>query len=109
MNTLMKTSSATLIVSLLSFCLATRAAAQSSNTAHPGGKLPGDVAVQLVQIAGGFVDPIDVTSPHDGTGRLFVCERPGTIRIIKDGKVLDEQFYSNRPNPMFQFLEEGLY
>lgn len=89
---------------------AAMAAAQPSNTAHPGGKLTGNVAIQLVEVAGGFVDPIHVTSPKDGTGRLFVCERPGLIKIIgKDGKVMDEPFYNNQANTSFQFLEEGLY
>ena len=85
-------------------------AQQPEYTAHPGGKLPGNVAVQLVEVAGGFVDPINVSSPHDGTGRLFVCERPGVIRIIdKNGKVMPEPFYDNRSNTNFQFLEQGLY
>ena len=77
--------------------------------ARPGGKLPGDVKVQLVEVAGGFVDPIHVASPRDGTGRLFVCERPGVIKIIKNGKVMDEAFYDNRSNVAWQFLECGLY
>jgi glucose/arabinose dehydrogenase len=82
----------------------------AGNTARPGGKLPKNVAVQLVEVAGGFVDPIHVASPRDGTGRLFVCERPGVIRIVdKNGKVMDEPFYDNKANTMFQFLEEGLY
>lgn len=79
------------------------------NTALPGGKLPG-VAIQLVEVAGGFVDPVHVTAPKDGSGRLFVCERPGIIKIIgKDGKVLPEPFYNNQANTLFQFLEVGLY
>src|SRR4051812_31436118 len=83
---------------------------QPPNTAKPGGKLPGNVAIQLVEVAGGFVDPIHIASPKDGTGRLFVCERPGTIRIIdKNGKVLDDPFYNNQANTSFQFLEQGLY
>ena len=83
---------------------------RTPNTALPGGKLPGNPAIQLVEVAGGFVDPIHVASPRDGTGRLFVCERPGTIRIItRDGKVLDEPFFSNLQNTAFQFLEQGLY
>ena len=56
--------------------------AEWGNTAKPGGKLPNDVKVQLVEVAGGFVDPIHVTQPKDGSGRLFVCERPGVIMII---------------------------
>ena len=56
--------------------------------AQPGGKLPGNVAIQLVKVADGLVDPIHVASPKDGSGRLFVCERPGVIRVIKDGKVI---------------------
>ena len=83
---------------------------QPPNTAVPGGKLAGNAAIQLVEVAGGFVDPIHVASPKDGTGRLFVCERPGVIRIInKQGKVLDEPFFDNVQNTFFQFLECGLY
>ncbi|HEY2584706.1 MAG TPA: hypothetical protein VGI81_02950, partial [Tepidisphaeraceae bacterium] len=99
----MKPSLGTIAVGLLAACLSTgttfgqaansgspggggtdRTAApqQPPNTAEPGGKLPGNVAIQLVEVAGNFVDPINVSSPHDGTGRLFVCERPGVIRII---------------------------
>jgi glucose/arabinose dehydrogenase len=85
------------------------AAPQAPDVARPGGKLPGDVKVQLVEIAGGFVDPIHVASPRDGSGRLFVCERPGVIKIVKDGKVLPDVFYDNRANTFFQFLECGLY
>jgi glucose/arabinose dehydrogenase len=127
----MKPSLGTIAVGLLAACLSTgttfgqaansgspggggtdRTAApqQPPNTAEPGGKLPGNVAIQLVEVAGNFVDPINVSSPHDGTGRLFVCERPGVIRIIdKNGKALPEPFYDNRANTNFQFLEQGLY
>ena len=62
-----------------------------------------------MEVGSGFVDPIHVASPHDGSGRLFVCERPGRIRIIKNGQVLSEPFYENTANTLFQFLEEGLY
>ena len=77
--------------------------------AQPGGKLPGNVAIQLVKVADGLVDPIHVASPKDGTGRLFVCERPGVIRIIKDGKVLSKPFLDIKDKTLSSFLEEGLY
>jgi glucose/arabinose dehydrogenase len=102
--------SVALLAASASFAAAQNQNQQAMNTARPGGKLPKDVKVQLVEVATGFVDPIHVASPRDGSGRLFVCERPGIIRIVdKNGKLLDEPFYDNRANTMFQFLEEGLY
>ncbi len=83
---------------------------QAIQVARPGGRLPGDVKVQLVEVAGGFVDPVHVASPRDGSGRLFVCERVGRIKIVtREGKVLDEFFYDDMKNTLFQFLECGLY
>ena len=83
---------------------------QDLPVARPGGKLPGNVAIDLVEVAGGFVDPIGVSCPPDGSGRIFVCERPGIVRIIdKNGKVLPEPFYDDMSNTFFQFLECGLY
>src|SRR5512132_536189 len=102
--------SVALLAASASFAAAQNQNQQAMNTARPGGKLPKDVKVQLVEVATGFVDPIHVASARDGSGRLFVCERPGIIRIVdKNGKLLDEPFYDNRANTMFQFLEEGLY
>ena len=39
---------------------------------QPGGKIPGSVPIALVKVADGLVDPIDVSAPNDGSGRLFV-------------------------------------
>lgn len=77
--------------------------------AQPGGKLPGNPAIQLVKVADGLVDPVHVASPKDGTGRLFVCERHGIIRIVKDGKLLDKPFLDIRDKTISSFLEVGLY
>ncbi len=70
------------------------AVAQSdATTVQPGGDLPGDPSVQLVKVADGLIDPINVQSAHDGSGRVFVLERTGTIRIIDgEGNLLDEPF-----------------
>lgn len=47
----------------------------------------------LTPIASGFVRPNYVTSANDGTGRLFVVEQRGTIRIIESsGRVVPEPF-----------------
>lgn len=50
--------------------------------ATPGGTLPNNPQVQLVKVAGGLADPVNLTSAYDGSGRLFVVERVGRLRII---------------------------
>lgn len=76
---------------------------------QPGGKLPGNVAIKLVKVVDGLVDPIHVTAPKDGSGRLFVCERNGLVRIVKDGKLLPKPFLDLKDRTLSSFLEEGLY
>jgi uncharacterized repeat protein (TIGR01451 family) len=52
-----------------------------------------DVEITIDQIvASGFTHPVQVTHAGDGSGRLFVVEQPGTIRVIEDGTVLDTPF-----------------
>ena len=46
----------------------------------------------LVKIAEGFDRPLYVTHAGDGSGRLFVVEQAGLIRIIQDGLVQAEPF-----------------
>ena len=46
------------------------------------------VQVDLVPVASGFTSPLDIEEAGDGSGRLFVVERAGTIKIIQSGNVL---------------------
>ena len=77
--------------------------------AQPGGKLPGDVAISLVKVADDLVDPVSVAAPDDGSGRVFVIERPGVIQIIKDGKKLKKPFLDIKDKTISSFLELGMY
>jgi glucose/arabinose dehydrogenase len=78
--------------------------------AQPGGKIPGITAVQLVKVAEGFVDPMRVVSPRDGSGRLFVVERHGVVKLVKpDGSVAKKPFLDIRSEVVSSFLEQGLY
>ena len=81
---------------------------QAASVAQPGGDLPGEPAIELVQIADGLIDPINVTGVPDGSGRLFVLERVGTIRIIQDGQLLEEPFLDISSQVKIDFLEQGL-
>lgn len=40
------------------------------------------------EIAGGLDRPTDITSPRDGSGRVFVLEQVGRIRIIQNGQLV---------------------
>jgi len=84
--------------------------------ARPGGTLPGDPAIALVKIADGFNDPVGVSSAFDGTGRLFVVERVGRVKVVtQDGTVLPEPFIDlTKSNPLGTevqtvFVEQGLW
>ncbi|HOI12721.1 MAG TPA: PQQ-dependent sugar dehydrogenase [Methanoculleus sp.] len=49
--------------------------------------------VGLDPVAGGFTMPVALASPDDGTGRLFIADLPGTVRVIDaDGRLQDEAF-----------------
>jgi uncharacterized protein (TIGR03437 family) len=48
--------------------------------------------IRLVPYASGFRQPTHVTHAGDGSGRLFVTEQRGSVRIIRNGAVLPEPF-----------------
>ncbi len=105
-------------VALLSTATAWAAEAPKSPdaVAKPGGTLPGDANLVAVKVAEGFADPTNVASAGDGSGRLFVTERVGRVKIVdKDGKVKDEPFLDlTKINPLGNdvqtgFVEQGLY
>ena len=77
--------------------------------AQPGGTIAGAVPIALVKVASGLVDPIHVAAPHDGSGRLFVCERHGLVRVIKNGELLPKPALDLKDKTLSSFLEEGLY
>jgi glucose/arabinose dehydrogenase len=83
--------------------------AEDPKPVQPGGKLPKPVAIQLVKVADGLVEPVHVACPKDGTGRVFICERPGVVRIVKDGKLLKRPFLDIKDKTVSSFLEQGLY
>lgn len=58
----------------------------------PAASTPTSVTWPKVSLSGRFNQPVQVTNAGDGSGRLFVSERTGRIRIIKDSTLLEQPF-----------------
>jgi glucose/arabinose dehydrogenase len=58
--------------------------AQSVPTAPP--------TLVLQQLVSGLTSPVDFEFPNDGTGRLFILEQTGKVRIIQGGALLSSPF-----------------
>jgi glucose/arabinose dehydrogenase len=52
--------------------------------------------IEFQQIATGFTRPLYLTHAGDGTGRLFVIEQAGVIKIIRNGQTLATPFLDIR-------------
>jgi glucose/arabinose dehydrogenase len=66
-------------------CLGCNSGSMSTPPSPPP---PPNLQVELVPIASGFSSPLDIQQAGDGSGRLFVVEQGGKIRIIQNGNVL---------------------
>jgi glucose/arabinose dehydrogenase len=111
---LMTTMAGTSLVA--AFADAAELPASPEEVARPAGDLPGDPSIQLVKIADGFADPVNVANAGDGSGRIFVVERVGRVRIVRpDGTVEEDPFLDlTNINPLGSdvqtgFVEQGLY
>lgn len=47
---------------------------------------------QWAQVVSGLEHPIGIANAHDGSGRLFIIEQPGRIRVAQNGQLLDAPF-----------------
>ncbi|CAN5168454.1 hypothetical protein BH20VER2_BH20VER2_13620 [soil metagenome] len=53
---------------------------------------PGVVSVEVQQVAAGLSSPVEMVSAQDGSGRLFIVEQPGRIRVLRAGVVQPTPF-----------------
>lgn len=70
-------------------------ASTENPTEAPEASNPADLdslTVELQEVTGGLDTPTKVVSAYDGSGRLFVVEKGGTISIVQNGDVLADPF-----------------
>ncbi len=78
---------------LLGLCASIAAACAPACTSDgAGGPVLTDSVLALVPVASGFSFPVFLTAPPGDTARLFVVEKAGVIRIIKNGTTLATPF-----------------
>ena len=70
--------------------------------------IPGRDDYALEMVSGGFEQPVYLTNASDGSGRLFVVEQGGAIRIIQDGSILPAPFLDLSERVTRRSSEQGL-
>ncbi len=73
----------------------------------PAPAAPSASSITLTKVAGGLSKPVFITSARDGTGRLFIVEKTGTVRILSHGTVLSTPLI-NLSGSVSQGSEQGL-
>ncbi|MEO8355360.1 MAG: PQQ-dependent sugar dehydrogenase [Chloroflexota bacterium] len=64
--------------------------------------------ILLAEVSAGLTQPLFITNAGDGSGRLFIVERAGRIRIIKNGVLLSIPFLDIHTVVNSSSSEQGL-
>jgi glucose/arabinose dehydrogenase len=59
-------------------------------------QFPDPAGFDWTRVADGLDNPVGLANAGDGSGRLFVLEQPGVVRILRDGALLPEPFMDIR-------------
>ncbi len=70
--------------------------------------LPAPAAFDWQPFVRGLNKPLDLQNAADGTGRLFVVEQAGLIKVIQNGQVLAQPFLDIRDRVGDEGFERGL-
>jgi glucose/arabinose dehydrogenase len=85
-------------VALLAVCLLAVGCGSIQRTSPT----PSSGAIGLQLVVSGLATPLDLEQPNDGSGRLFVVEQGGTIKILQNGSLLQQPFLNISNKVVFQ-------
>ena len=68
----------------------------------------GTPSIALTPFVSGLSTPVDFQTPDDGSGRIFIVQQSGTIRIISGGSLLPTPFLDISSRINFDGAEQGL-
>jgi glucose/arabinose dehydrogenase len=71
---------------------------QPTETAQPQSvtTFPNPAEFNWTPYLAGITRPTDLTAPNDGSGRIFILEQAGIVRVARDGEFLPEPFLDIR-------------
>jgi glucose/arabinose dehydrogenase len=69
---------------------------------------PASIGVKLQRVVGGLENPVGIANAGDGSGRLFVLEKVGRIRVVKNGAILPAPFLDISDRVGSSSSEQGL-
>lgn len=72
------------------------------------GNEPERVRVELQRVVGGLDTPVSVANAGDGSGRLFIVEKVGRIRVVRDGALMEFAFLDITDRVGASASEQGL-
>jgi glucose/arabinose dehydrogenase len=79
-----------------------------ASTASPEAFSIDHVNVSLLPVASGLDRPLFVTHAGDGSGRLFIVEKAGTIRVFAGERLIPRPFLDIRDRVLSRGSEQGL-
>lgn len=64
--------------------------------------------IGLQKVVDGLERPLYVTHAGDGSGRLYILEQPGRVRVLEDGRLLETPFLDLTDRVLSRGNEQGL-